>query len=95
MSAHNFEMRTKIGGKSYKPRNYADTTGVHKTHLMTAAETKPSSHEANPAPGASSNLISKTGFWYTSKSGKNKGNKIWKELGPSYGKRKKKTKNKS
>jgi hypothetical protein len=85
-------MRNKIGGKRYKPAGTNSTVGVPHAHLMTAAETKPSSHEANPAPGASTNIIKKTGFWYTAKSGKNKGQRVWRELGDSYGKRRKKIK---
>lgn len=89
MSAKNFEFAYKAGGKRYKPKNSASSAPAVHSHLMTASETRPSSHEANPAPGASTALISKTGFYYTAKSGKNKGKRMWRELGGSYGKRKK------
>lgn len=87
MSARNFSMHNKFGGVTYHP-----TGGTIKKAPRKAAMT---AHQIDPAKNATSlagtEKISKTGFWYTTK----KGEKKWKEMGNSYGKRRPKASKKS
>lgn len=80
-------MHNKFAGTTYHP-----TGGTIKKAPRKAAMT---AHQIDPARNATSlagtEKISKTGFWYTAKSGEKK----WREMGASYGKRRPKNKKKS